>query len=176
MRAKNLAPLAERFWKRVDKRGPNECWPWLGATLHDGRGRMHFENGRQETAPRMAWFIENGEWPSGGLHVCHHCDNPSCVNVDHLWLGTQRDNQKDATRKGKRIGQIHCKARFSIADIKAIRSLRLDQGKKLSEIGALYRVSPAYVSKICRGIVWNYALTVQDVECAQAIRALDKHD
>lgn len=99
--------IEARFWAKVDKRGPNECWPWLAVT--DGRNRGSFTwNGRPTKAPRIAWFLTHGEMPQG--ETCHSCDNPICVNPAHLWVGTKADNMRDMVVKGRhaRHGQTHC--------------------------------------------------------------------
>ena len=77
-------------------------------------------------APRASVFLKTGEWPE--LHVCHHCDNPKCVNPDHLFLGTQKDNLDDMTRKGRRRGggtkrTRHPKARFTEKEISVIKGV-----------------------------------------------------
>jgi hypothetical protein len=81
-------PLAERFWSKVDMCGPNECWPWTGAgwSAKGGRSghiRIYVEGAPRNTAAsRVAWELAHGPIPSG-LFVCHHCDNPPCVNPAH---------------------------------------------------------------------------------------------
>lgn len=92
-------PIEVRFWLKVDKSNVEGCWLWKGAS--NGRGYGVMVKGRQRTyfAHRVAWEITYGEIPAG-LSVCHHCDNPSCVRVDHLFLGTQKDNMLDAWAKG----------------------------------------------------------------------------
>jgi hypothetical protein len=98
-------PIADRFWEKVDVRGPTECWPWLAAGGRAGCGRLRIGNnrwGRLVNAPRVAWFISRGEWPPENKHVCHRCDNPPCCNPAHLWLGTNSDNQRDCVTKGRK--------------------------------------------------------------------------
>lgn len=90
----------ERFWLRVNKLGPDECWPWRGAQATKGYG-FFYAGGKKIHATRFSWSLNNGlEWPVG-LICCHSCDNPPCVNPSHLWAGTIRDNAIDMSRKGR---------------------------------------------------------------------------
>ena len=97
----------KRFWDKVDKTG--ECWIWTAYTKTDGYGQFKFD-GKMRGAHRMAWLLTNGEIPDGML-VCHTCDNPSCVNPNHLFLGTNQDNADDKMNKGRHasVSQTHCK-------------------------------------------------------------------
>lgn len=103
-----MKSLADRFWAKVDKRGPDECWPWLGATDGNGYGRIYSKGGNA-TASRASWELAHGEAPQG-YHVCHSCDNPPCVNPSHLWLGTPQDNAIDRSAKGRdaQSRRTHC--------------------------------------------------------------------
>lgn len=85
--------IRERFWAKVRK--GDDCWEWQGAKCAKGYGRF-FANGRNRRSNRMVWELEVGEIP-GGLWVLHHCDNPACVRLDHLYLGTAADNSRDAS-------------------------------------------------------------------------------
>jgi HNH endonuclease len=94
----------ERFWKKVDKRTKTECWLWLAA-LNYGYGFFSPKTGRTVYAHRFVWELVNGPIPHG-LCVLHKCDVRSCVNPNHLFLGTNQDNTTDAKRKGRTKGKV----------------------------------------------------------------------
>lgn len=101
-RGRKPSPLTpeERFWAKVEK-GP-DCWEWK-AFRNKGYGKFTY-NGRMYLAHRLSWILTNGPIPDG-LGVLHSCDNPPCVNPDHLFLGTQLDNMRDASNKGRCANQ-----------------------------------------------------------------------
>lgn len=93
-------PVADRFWAKVDVvNDTTSCWRWLGA--HNGRyGQFAIDGLRTELTHRVAFVLGVGPIPAG-LYVCHHCDNPSCVRPNHLFLGTALDNMRDMQAKGR---------------------------------------------------------------------------
>lgn len=91
-------PIEERFWEKVAVGKPDECWLWTAFRNNHGYGRIIW-NGKAYIASRVSWMLANGKEPQG--MVCHSCDNPSCVNPAHLWLGTALDNNRDAFAKGR---------------------------------------------------------------------------
>lgn len=91
-------PIEERFWERVDKGSEDECWEWEGTMYYNGYGQ--FWNGERELGAHRFSKRLDGEEP-GELQVNHHCDNRSCVNPAHLYIGTQSQNMKDAWERSR---------------------------------------------------------------------------
>ena len=90
--------MEERFWKRVQK--TETCWLWTGAKNKKGYGTFYISKYEPIGAHRFSYLLAEGKSPEE-LFVCHKCDNPSCVRPDHLFLGTNTDNMRDAKKKGR---------------------------------------------------------------------------
>ncbi len=91
----------DRFWEKVDVRGPDECWPWTASTDPRGYGQIKWEP--RARAHRVAWFLAHDSWPptAEGLEIDHVCNNPGCVNVRHMELVTKAENNR---RRDARLG------------------------------------------------------------------------
>ena len=86
------------FWEHYNN--IDGCWVWCGGINKQGQGVVRHQ-GKNWVTSRLAWTLIHGEIPKG-MYICHTCDNPSCINPDHLWLGTPKDNTQDMIRKGRR--------------------------------------------------------------------------
>lgn len=104
--------VGERFWAKVDKTShPGGCWLWTAGKDSRGYGTFRVKSlpHPKKAAHRIAYSLVRGEIGSG-LCVLHKCDNPACVNPDHLWLGTQKDNAIDRESKGRGRWRVTSKA------------------------------------------------------------------
>jgi hypothetical protein len=129
-----------------------QCWPWPGATNSKGRGLFH-----GQSAPRLIFEMING--PLGDLSALHSCDNPACINPDHLFAGTQGDNMADAASKGRmcgrqKPGEDHPMAKLNTAAVMEIKALHKG-GLKQKDIARHYNVSASQVHRIICGKRWN---------------------
>lgn len=103
--------LVANFWANTQKAGPDECWLWTGATKQGGYGRIEMKCralGLRQAylAHRLSYELNSGSVPDAELSVRHSCDNPPCVNPNHLLLGTHQDNMDDRTERGRTFRPI----------------------------------------------------------------------
>lgn len=137
--------LVERFWSKVEKRGPDACWVWK-ANKRNGYGLFSLL-GTTISANRMSWILTNGAIPKG-LCVCHSCDNRVCVNPKHLWLGTIAENNADKADKGRsNWGENNPNSKLTEVDVLMIRQ-RLDEGESQTSIAKDYGVSMTMIGYI----------------------------
>lgn len=100
---------SKRFWAKVNKKGDNECWEWIAAKNNKGYGQFRI-GGVSKSTHRISYIIHKGEMPDG-LMICHTCNNPTCINPNHLYAGTGKDNMKQSVREMRHHEQskTHCK-------------------------------------------------------------------
>lgn len=154
-KAKFQETATERFWARVDKSGgDSSCWPWLGAK-DKGYGKLGF-NGKNTSAHRVAYELTYGSILDN-LFACHKCDNPSCCNPDHLFLGTNGDNIRDMVSKGRAWlqqpgvaprGSANPNAKFSPAQVVAIRDAYANKSMTGRGLAKAYGVGVNTISRI----------------------------
>ena len=148
--------LEERFWSYVRVMGEDECWPWLGGKAHGTYGAFALKRGEQVPAHRFSYCLYFGDFDPQKF-VCHTCDNPSCVNPRHLFLGTCRDNLEDAVRKGRMAhGERNANTKLSVEDVRKIRELAGDPRRTLVSIARCFGLPKSTVRAIVIGKSWKY--------------------
>jgi hypothetical protein len=160
---------SERFWSKVDKHGPDECWEYMGHRDTKGYGVTKFMDVCKK-AHRMAWVFTFGAVPEGeGYHgtcVLHKCDNPPCCNPNHLFLGTIRDNIKDMDSKHRRsttnlpptlLGEQSPTSKLTGKQIMEIRN-RPNQRGIYADVSRDYGISQTHAAYIIKGRVWKHLL------------------
>ena len=155
-----VQPPGPRFFHNVVKH-ESGCWLWTGSCSASGYGTLCV-NGKATRAHRFSYMIHVGDIPEG-LCVCHKCDVRNCVNPEHLFLGTEKENMQDAARKGRKcratkwrpIGESNIKARVTDADVARIR---YGEWSSLSnfEIASLLGVKPKAIYRIRARISWKH--------------------
>jgi len=142
------------LWKRVEMGGPDECWPWLGATTPNGYGIISI-NYRNRGTHRLAYELATGVAP-GELFVCHTCDNPPCCNPAHLYLGTPKDNTRDMHERGRcraPRGSQHHAAKLTEAAVLAIRRRRA-AGERATDLAVEFAVSKPTITRVVKNEGW----------------------
>jgi hypothetical protein len=153
------ATLEERWQAKVSPEPMSGCWLWTGAVKELGYGVIGLGTRQQGTAKahRVSWTLHRGEIPAG-MNVLHRCDNPSCVNPAHLFLGTLKDNARDCVSKGRNFvpdnrGEKASCRKLSLENVTDIR--------RKEETGVAYAkkygVSKSAVYEIWRGKNWATA-------------------
>ncbi len=145
--------------------GLGPCELWQGSRSEDGYGRLYV-GGRPKPhyrhAHRVAWERANGPIPDGML-VCHRCDNPSCVRLDHLFVGTAADNNHDRDRKGRSAPLPSTRARAMRAKSSGLGNAKIDPATAQSiraaigsqrDIARRFGMSQSQVCRIRRGEAW----------------------
>lgn len=144
----------KRFWSKVEK--TDGCWFWRGTVLTNGYGQFSTK-ARRWSAHRYSYRLDKSEIPRG-LLVCHSCDIPTCVNPEHLWLGTTRDNAQDMVGKGRDKppkGEKQGSSKFTASQVLEIRE-KHSNGFTPTQLAKLYGTTPGYVNSLVRRITWRH--------------------
>lgn len=155
-------PLTDRFWAKVDKQGPDDCWVWLACTDGAGYGRINQGGGQNKMvfAHRVSWKLHYGPIPEG-MCVLHGCDVPGCVNPGHLFLGTRTDNMRDSISRGRNLPKGFCAgeqspvARLTWTQVDEIRSRYAQGGITQKALGKEFGVHEETIGSIIRHDTWK---------------------
>lgn len=160
----------QRFMEKIQK-DPSGCWLWTGSLSSRGYGFFYL-NGRNTHASRASLkLFKNIDL--GKLFACHHCDNPRCVNPDHLFPGTNSDNMKDSVKKGRHAAQLpgwkesvwdkmfanlhrgHKHPRARLTEQQAVEIMRIAYSEPATEVAKRYGICPQGITDIWKGKNWR---------------------
>jgi len=147
-----------RFYARHIPEPNSGCWLWLGFLDKDGYGFIRYK-GKNTRAHRYSYLAHKGEIPENNV-VCHKCDNPSCVNPDHLFIGTKKDNTADMISKNRqgswdyRLGGDSYNAKLT--NEQAIEVYK--SSKSYRELANLYGVGTSTIGRIKRKQTYSNVL------------------
>jgi len=150
-------PDPETFWSRTTPEPNTGCWLWTGK---GGRYGQVSVKDRPILAHRRAWEFAMGPIPKGA-YICHRCDVPGCVNPDHLFLGTAKQNSEDMSRKGRAIhGERHHNAKLTEAVV-AVVKLERNRGVSYSELSRRLGISRSALRSAVNGNTWRKAAALR---------------
>jgi len=135
------------------------CYNWIASVERKGYGKFKVA-GRFLPAHRWAWERKNGPIPPGML-ACHRCDNPRCVNPDHIFLGTHQDNVDDMIKKGRmvrkvgEVGDLNPNAKLDAASVVDMRQLNRTQGFGARRLAKRFNISRTQAKRIITGVSWT---------------------
>jgi hypothetical protein len=144
---RGVKTLRARFEAKVDRRGPDECWPWTAGRDSDGYGMIKVE-GRIHTASRVAFFLAHGRWPTETRHTCHV---RLCCNPAHLVDGTHAENMAGLAASGRKKGKGRARS-LDEATRRKVLKLR-ESGMLLREIAACVGSTFSTIQRECGGRV-----------------------
>lgn len=147
-----------RFWNRVSKANhPQGCWEWTAGCHEFGYGLAELNIGGVvlRNAHRVSWYYSYGTIPAH--YVLHTCDNPKCVNPDHLFEGTHLENMQDMVEKGRgHLGSKHGMAKLTEADIPIIRRAYANNEGSYRFLADMFGVTSGTIANILQGKTWRH--------------------
>ena len=154
--------IQERFDEKYTPEPNSGCWLWTASSNGLGYGKIYLD-GKMELAHRISWILQNGEIPKGKGHhgtcVLHKCDTPACVNPEHLFLGSIKDNAQDKASKDrsyKPSGELHHNAFLDEIRVRIIKRLIAFKTLKLYQIAEIFGVDSRTISHIKCGRRWAH--------------------
>jgi hypothetical protein len=147
--------LIERFHAKYRK-DESGCWIWIASCAGQGYGQIKLPGERRQIyAHRLSYLIHKGELPDG-KQICHTCDNPKCVNPDHLFVGTSQDNHNDMTKKKRHTyGEKSATAKATTKDVLQMKAM-IQAGVPQTKIASLFGLHQSTISKINRAERWKH--------------------
>ena len=159
----------ERFWMKVEVRGPYDCWNWTARRNCHGYGIFDLWHPKRVTTVASRYALQQHLGRQFETHelACHHCDNRVCVNPAHLFLGTASDNMRDAVEKGrthkwagKRRGSGNPKAKLTEANVSRIK-MYIRDGIRTTDLAAQYGVGLTTICEIKSGRNWGHVVALE---------------
>lgn len=159
---------ADRFWSKVAKGDPRECWLWIAGRFSFGYGAFWLRR-KLVKSHRVAWSIANRRAVPDGLFVCHSCDVPACCNPAHLWIGTNQDNTADKVAKNRQAtgdlvpaetrarGERQHLARLTEDAVRMIRA-ECFRGRSGASVARELGVDQSTVRRVVRGETWRHVM------------------
>lgn len=151
--ATRRAAIMARFWGFVNRTTATECWTWLGTVNGHKYGVFVLAGRTRAMAHRFAWLVSRGPIPAGKV-VCHSCDNPRCVNPNHLRVDSQAGNIHESVRKARKNCWGHQK--LDAGRVLAIRDRYAAGGVTQRTLGREFGVARNTVSQIITGKTWGH--------------------
>jgi hypothetical protein len=146
----------DNFWLRVVKKGENECWEWRAGRSSFGHGCFKLEDGSYIGAHRYSYILHYGEI-EGDLHVRHKCDNPPCVNPNHLCLGTHQQNMNDMVERGRSVkGEDRPTAKLTEEKVREARILYDSGTKSINELAEQMGVAKTTIRMVVKRLTWKH--------------------
>lgn len=154
---KKQKSVMDRFLSHVNK--TDYCWEWTASKYDNSRGYGCFNlNSIAHRSHRIAYTLFVGDIPEG-MCVLHKCDNPICVNPDHLWIGTRDENNKDRKKKqrgARNNGETNGFSKIDSNTVKEIRRMREEEGLSYGKLCNVFNLSKSHIARIIHRKAWSH--------------------